>query len=360
MQSSQENFLETNTEIKKILEIQKAYTHSGTFHADDILSAALLKIINPKIEILRINDESEYEGKFMFDIGNGRYDHHDGTKLRDDGTPYAAFGLLMKDVYPLFMDFKHYQLFDNSFIREIDLCDNTANRNPLSMALSLFNPIWNSEESEDKAFSDIVDFMIPFLKNMLKHAGESTFIYRYWKYWDQSIDEILLKSDFMSDELYKFIKSQSATYGKYKSSPLHMMLGCNPRKLGYEFLEKMIIEKEKRIVAAPEAYDECMASYKGGDVLILDKYIPYDKFTADFPIDFVIFPSNRKGYNICATQKLEGKVKTYKKLFPKNLRGQSEEFLRSKIKGLKFVHKTGFMATTDTLEEAMEFTAMVT
>ena len=36
----------------KILEIEKAFTHAGKFHADDVFSGALLRILNPEIEII--------------------------------------------------------------------------------------------------------------------------------------------------------------------------------------------------------------------------------------------------------------------------------------------------------------------
>lgn len=72
-----------------------AFTHSGKFHADDVFSAALLLYLNPEITIARGNIVPEnYEG-LVFDIGRGQYDHHQkDSRIRDNGVPYAAFGLL--------------------------------------------------------------------------------------------------------------------------------------------------------------------------------------------------------------------------------------------------------------------------
>ena len=54
----------------------EAMTHAGRFHADDVFSAALLKILNPQINIVRRNAVPEgYQG-LVFDLGNGAYDHH--------------------------------------------------------------------------------------------------------------------------------------------------------------------------------------------------------------------------------------------------------------------------------------------
>lgn len=43
----------------------EAMTHAGRFHADDVFSAALLSILNPKINIIKRNKvPDDYEGLF--------------------------------------------------------------------------------------------------------------------------------------------------------------------------------------------------------------------------------------------------------------------------------------------------------
>ena len=73
-------------DLKKI---GTAYTHSGRFHADDVFSAALLRIINPKIRFIRVNQLPDNTGNaIVFDIGGGRYDHHQSdAPIRENGTP---------------------------------------------------------------------------------------------------------------------------------------------------------------------------------------------------------------------------------------------------------------------------------
>ena len=40
----------------------------------------------------------EYDG-IVFDIGRGRYDHHQrDSRVRENGVPYAAFGLLWEEL----------------------------------------------------------------------------------------------------------------------------------------------------------------------------------------------------------------------------------------------------------------------
>ena len=72
-----------------------AWTHNGKFHADDVFSAALLLYLNPEIRIFRGNQVPEDFTGVVFDIGRGRYDHHQkDSRIRENGIPYAAFGLL--------------------------------------------------------------------------------------------------------------------------------------------------------------------------------------------------------------------------------------------------------------------------
>ena len=63
----------------------KAFTHSGKFHADDVFSSALLLYLNPQITITRGNRVPEDYDGIVFDIGRGRYDHHQ----RDSRGPIA-------------------------------------------------------------------------------------------------------------------------------------------------------------------------------------------------------------------------------------------------------------------------------
>ena len=76
-----------------------AFTHSGKFHADDVFSAALLLYLNPEITIIRGNRVPEDFDGIVFDIGRGRYDHHQkDSRVRENSVPYAAFGLLWEEL----------------------------------------------------------------------------------------------------------------------------------------------------------------------------------------------------------------------------------------------------------------------
>ena len=78
-----------------------AFTHSGKFHADDVFSSALLLYLNPEITILRGNRVPDDFDGIVFDIGRGKYDHHQkDSRIRENGVPYAAFGLLWEVLGP--------------------------------------------------------------------------------------------------------------------------------------------------------------------------------------------------------------------------------------------------------------------
>lgn len=91
-----------NELLKKIrLKDASAFTHSGKFHADDVFSSALLLYLNPEITILRGNKVPEDFDGIIFDIGRGRYDHHQkDSRIRENGIPYAAFGFSGKNLVP--------------------------------------------------------------------------------------------------------------------------------------------------------------------------------------------------------------------------------------------------------------------
>lgn len=81
-------------------------THDGTFHADDLFATATLSILNDgNIKIIRTRDPKMFEkGDYVYDVGGendsslNHFDHHQrgGGGVRDNGIPYASFGLVWK------------------------------------------------------------------------------------------------------------------------------------------------------------------------------------------------------------------------------------------------------------------------
>ena len=117
------------------------YTHAGKFHADDVFSTALLRLLRPELKVIRTAALPENFEGFAFDIGWGAYDHHQkDAPVRENGVPYAAFGLLWKNLGEQLVG-EEWQRFDEHFIQPLDLEDNTGCGHPLAAAIASFNPL---------------------------------------------------------------------------------------------------------------------------------------------------------------------------------------------------------------------------
>ena len=84
-----------------------AATHSGSFHADDVLAAATLRLVKPALTILRSRDQDQLNAAdILFDVGRVfdpatcRFDHHqlEYKEARENGIPYSSFGLVWREL----------------------------------------------------------------------------------------------------------------------------------------------------------------------------------------------------------------------------------------------------------------------
>lgn len=148
---------------------RKCFTHGGTFHADDVFSAALLRIVYPNIEIIRgFKVPAGFEG-IVFDIGGGKYDHHSTPReKRPNGVPYAAFGKLWRDYGPVLVGKSQASWLDYNFVQQLDYADNGGPNDPMSGAIAGMNPIWNRDESYDELFNIALSFAMTILNRQLE------------------------------------------------------------------------------------------------------------------------------------------------------------------------------------------------
>ena len=127
------------------MSITHLVTHSGGFHADELLSSVILTRLYPEATVVRsrapewITPSSD---RVIYDVGGAYdaeaqiFDHHQrGAPLRDDGQPYSSFGLVWKHygrayLAALGIPAAHvealHQSFDTKFVLPIDLMDNGA------------------------------------------------------------------------------------------------------------------------------------------------------------------------------------------------------------------------------------------
>ncbi|MDM9628325.1 MYG1 family protein [Rhizobium sp. S152] len=120
-------------------------THSGGFHADELLSSVILTRLFPDARIVRSRAPewiTPAADRIIYDVGGAYdgdariFDHHQrGAPLRDDGQPYSSFGLIWKHygrdyLAALGLPADHIESlhasFDASFVLPIDLTDNGA------------------------------------------------------------------------------------------------------------------------------------------------------------------------------------------------------------------------------------------
>ncbi len=169
-------------------QLKKVGTHSGKFHADEVMSTALLKELFD-LEVIRSRDTDVLKDlDLIYDIGEGEFDHHQMDKrVRENGTPYAACGLIWErfgreivkgfdqtvseeDLETIFKD------IDRMMIEGIDAADNGLKTTKMiiptlniSTIISKFNPTWELEMAQDSAFNDAVKFASEVFRNILKH-----------------------------------------------------------------------------------------------------------------------------------------------------------------------------------------------
>lgn len=266
----------------------KAFTHSGKFHADDVFSSALLLYLNPQITITRGNRVPEGYDGIVFDIGRGRYDHHQrDSRVRENGVPYAAFGLLWEELGGEILGGTLAQRFDEEFVQPLDNNDNTGEKNELATLIGNFNPVWDETEAADGVTEEERDrgLSVGFLR-AVQVAG------------------MVLENKF----------------ARYRA-------------------DARADEKINQVLAMQET--------QGGDarILVLPEFVPCQKRLKETDIAFVIFPSNRGGYCIQPQKKPDSM--NYKCSFPKQWLGLENEELQ-KATGLVsagFCHKGGFLMT---------------
>ncbi|MBB3457222.1 uncharacterized UPF0160 family protein [Rhizobium sp. BK313] len=120
-------------------------THSGGFHADELLSSVILTRLFPQARLIRSRapewitpgvDRIIYDVGGAYDAAARIFDHHQrGAPLREDGQPYSSFGLIWKHYgrdylaasgLPLAHIEAVHASFDASFVLPVDLTDNGA------------------------------------------------------------------------------------------------------------------------------------------------------------------------------------------------------------------------------------------
>lgn len=120
-------------------------THSGGFHADELLASVVLTRLFPEAALVRSRDAAWITpgaGRIIYDVGRaydaeaGIFDHHQRpAPLRPDGRPYSSFGLIWARFGAAYLaalgvpEADRAGVFagmDEGFVLPVDLLDNGA------------------------------------------------------------------------------------------------------------------------------------------------------------------------------------------------------------------------------------------
>jgi uncharacterized UPF0160 family protein len=176
-------------------------THSGGFHADELLSSVVLTRLFPEAKLHRTRDKdwiTPAADKIIYDVGGACdaeaqiFDHHQRPgPLRDDGNPFSSFGLIWaqygraylaaSDVPAQDIEAIHAR-FDAKFVLPIDLLDNGAMdpsvAGPLSdltlpSLLGSLKPVFDdtSPTADDDAFLTALPVARSFVEAQIRNSA---------------------------------------------------------------------------------------------------------------------------------------------------------------------------------------------
>jgi len=280
-------------------------THSGKFHADDVMATAILRLLLGDIKVTRTRDENILrELDFVYDISLGEFDHHQLDKeIRENNIPYAACGLVWREFGPRVIQkfnpqFEEHDILtifdyvDKNLVQGIDATDNGMDIKSeikvtsISDIIQSFNPTWDSSYSKDEAFEESVLYATEVLKRIISRQVS------------------VIKARIIVNEAF-----QDRTINEI------MVL-----KTGCPWLQQLL------------------------------------KIDVHNEVLFVISPDdNQTEYKIQAVKKTPDTFEARKDLL-ESIRGKSSEEINSiiKIDDAIFCHKAGFIASAKSMESALK------
>lgn len=277
-------------------------THGGVFHADDVIATVILEKVLSDITVCRVFKVPEEinDDVIIYDIGSGKFDHHQpgGNGTRKNGVPYASAGLIWREFGHEFLSSTCnpdmiWNLVDKNLIQGIDATDNGT---------------------------------MPMADYPVHSLSVSQIISGFNPTWDSSVsaDESFLKAVTFAKTIFDNILTTAASTA-----------------IAEDIVEKAI---------------ECSE----GHIMLLDRFVPWQNyvFSSANPkadeIQFVVFPSNRGGFNWQCVPDAPGGF-GQRKPVPVEWRGLNGSDLQ-KVTGIStatFCHPAGFIGSATTVEDAI-------
>jgi uncharacterized UPF0160 family protein len=284
--------------------MKRLVTHNGNFHADDVFATATLFLLYGKesCELIRTRDEGVFAtADIIYDVGGvydaerNTFDHHqtEGAGERENGVPYAAFGLIWKHFGPELVSSDVLEGVDESLVQPIDANDT-----------GFFDNAATIEEFSNVTPDILVKYFNPTWKEGYEHADE----------------KFLMCVDVAMKILERQIERTQAG-----------------------------IEANEKITATYNASED-------KEIIVFDQGYPWKKVLLDFPEPkFVIIPNKMGGYLIqavpVAKTGYENRVS-----FPAAWGGLRADELQSisNVADATFCHRAGFLAGSETKKGAIE------
>lgn len=170
---------------------KKIITHSGSFHADDVFACAVLAYYHEqqrlRYKFIRTRDENIINsGDIVVDVGaiynpdKERYDHHQvgGAGKRENGIPYASFGLVWKKYGPLLCENQEQvEDIDRRLVQPIDAIDNGISISEsiecglydygIHGIIGAFETTWKEASNSTLQFKNFLE-LVGFFKNIIE------------------------------------------------------------------------------------------------------------------------------------------------------------------------------------------------
>ena len=287
--------------ITKNITEATAITHGGTFHADEIMATVILEKVFGDIIVCRTFrvPEDLKEDVIVYDIGFGAFDHHQkgGNGARENGVPYAACGLIWKE-------------FGSQIVA------NTCNP----------ELVWNLIDRDLIQGIDAgVNGTMPKADYTAQAMSFSAVISGFNPNWDsnEDPDEAFAKAVELAEVV--FDNTLASTIAKAKAE---------------QIVEEAIEKAEEHI-------------------MVLNQFVPWQEyiFSSTSPkadeIQFVVFPSNRGGYNWQCVPDGLGSF-GQRKSVPEEWKGLRDDDIQ-KVTGIDtatFCHPAGFIGGAETFADA--------
>jgi uncharacterized UPF0160 family protein len=290
-------------------------THDGPFHADEIAAVAVLATIEPDATIKRTRNAASIQAAasdpdaILVDVGGGRYDHHQpgGNGQRENGIPYASFGLVWRDFGESFVktilgNYPDYRI-DADGVKEV----------VATLERQLVMPI----DAHDVGYNLIAATTIPDVRPV-------------------TLQDII--------RTYNPIDGAPADYDRAFNEAVTMMQGV---------LHRSVVSCVQSIVAratVEQAINQW--SKRLDEPIVLDRFVPrWAERICQTEALFVAFPRQQGGWNAVAVP-VSPQLRENRLLAPTEWRGLQAADLESVsgVSGAIFCHPNGFMFACETLE----------